>query len=228
MKTTNIVKSIVALAAVAAAALSVNAAEDGSAPVTGSVGAKYANQNFFRGGDLGDETLSLSAGLNGKLGGVGVFGDVVAAQSIGTDFGDQYFITAGLASTLFENVDVTGGYYHIENVPGAAAGELFGTASLDVLLSPTLGVNYNVDDELWSYIVGVSHSVQVAELDVTGHVCYGDTELTATTDRTYYLLGASAGYGLTDTTDLVVAVDYVDPDDADDETIFSVGINVRF
>jgi hypothetical protein len=228
MKTTNIVKSIVAIAAVAAVALSVNAANKGPAPVTGSVGAKYANQNYYRGGDLGDETLSLSVGLDGTLGGVGVFGDVLSAQSIGTDFGDQYYISAGVASTLFENVDVTGGYLHTENVPGDATGELFGTASLGVVLNPTVGINYNPDDELLSYIVGVSHSVEVAELDVTGHACYGDTELTSTTDRAYYLLGVSAGYGLTDTTDLTVAVDYVDPDDADDETIFSVGINVRF
>ena len=56
MKTTNVVKSIIAIVAVAAAA-SVNAADDAKpADLSGSVSVGYANENFYRGADIGDET----------------------------------------------------------------------------------------------------------------------------------------------------------------------------
>ncbi|MEK9699352.1 MAG: hypothetical protein VW270_26475, partial [Candidatus Poseidoniales archaeon] len=78
MKTT-IVK-LLAFVAAATLALSVNAAD--KAPISGSVSTGYATENFYRGADLGDDTLKVGAELRGGVAGLNAFGSVVTDQSI--------------------------------------------------------------------------------------------------------------------------------------------------
>jgi len=223
MKKTNIVKTLIAIAAVAAIN-SVNAADS----VSGNVKAGYSNENFYRGADLGNETLNVSANVKGSVSGVSVFGGVTTAQAINAG-ADQYYINAGVASSLFEDsLDVTGGYLHSESVSGDAIGELFATATGNVLLSPTLAAYYELDDQLWTFELGVKHELDLEVVGLCLHASVGDTEITSSTDRTYYTVGANVTRGLTDDVDLIASVDRIDADDSDDETVFAVGINVKF
>jgi hypothetical protein len=223
---TNIVK-ILAFAAAAATALSVNAANN--APVAdpvGSVSVGYANENFYRGADIGDETLKVGAELHGTVAGVSTFGSVVTNQSI--DGGaDQYFITAGIASKLFD-LDATTGYLHYENVPGEATGELFARLTASKFLNLSGIVYYELDNELWTTELGVSHSIDLDFATVTGSASIGNTEVSSSNDRTYHSVGVDARRELTADVDLVIGVEYVDADDSEDDTVFFTGVQVNF
>lgn len=228
MKTTNVVKSIIAIVAVAAAA-SVNAADDAkSADLSGSVSVGYANENFYRGADIGDETAKVGVSLQGSLGGLSTFGGLISNQSIGSG-SDQYFVSAGIASKMFEDaLNVSGGYLHTEGVPGDATGELFVKASADVLLNPTVSLYYELDDELWTTELGLNHEFDLNVATLCIHAGVGETETSSAADRTYYVIGAKATRSVADNTDLTLSLDRIDADDADDDLVFLAGLTVRF
>lgn len=221
---TNIVK-IVAFVAAAATALSVNAANDATA-VSGKVNLGYSAENNFRGADIGDETLKAGVVLKGTLSGVETFGSVLSDQSI--DGGaDQYYITAGIASELF-GLDASAGYFHAENVPGESTGELFARLTASKFLNLSGVVYYELDDELWTTELGVSHSVDLDLATVTGRAIVGNTEVSTSNDRTYYTVGVDARRELVEDLDLVIGVDFVDADDREDDTCFHAGIQIKF
>lgn len=224
---TNIVK-IVAFVAAATLAFSVNAAEKASeaSSITGSLSVGFSDQNIYRGADLGDDTLSVSTELRGGIAGLQAFGGLTTDQSI--DGGaDQYYISAGLASELF-GLDVAGGYLHSENVPGGSTEELFAKATANQLLNLTAAVYYELDDELWTAELGVSETIDLDIASLTGRAAVGNTEVTSSDDRTYYVLGADLSKQLAEDVDLVVGVEYTDADDVDDETAVLAGLQVKF
>lgn len=225
---TKLVK-ILAIVATATLAFSVNAADNApeSSVISGAVNLGFSDQNVYRGADLGDDTLSVEAKLSGKLSsGLEVFGGLVTDQSI--DGGaDQYYISSGIASKLFE-LDVTGGFLHSENVPGESTGELFATASTDKLFNLAVAVYYELDDELWTVEAGVSESVDLKLAELNVHACVGSTEVTSSDDRTYYVIGASLNKALASNVDVVVGIDYLDADDSSDETALVAGLQYRF
>jgi hypothetical protein len=220
---TNIVK-LLAFVAAATLALSVNAAD--KAPISGSVSTGYATENFYRGADLGDDTLKVGAELRGGVAGLNAFGSVVTDQSIDGDT-DQYYITAGIASQLF-GLDLASGYLHTEGVPGDATGELFARLTADKLFNLSGVVYYELDDELWTTEIGVSETIDLDLVSVTGRATVGNTEVTNSNDRTYYVVGADLRHGLVEDVDLVAGVEYVDADDREDDTLFHAGLQVKF
>lgn len=227
MKTTKVVTSLLALVAAATMVTSVNADSHGS-KLSGSASVGFANENYFRGADIGDDTLKAGVELSGEAGGVGVFGSVVTDQSI--DGGaDQYYISAGVASKLFDGaLNVSGGYLHRENVPGAAVGELFTSVGLSSALSPTGTLYYDIDDELWTVEFGIKQKYDIDFAQLCLHGSVGETEATAAIDRTYWLVGGNLSRELTDGVDLVVGLDYVDADDIEDDLVFTAGLTFNF
>lgn len=224
---TNIVK-LLAVVATAALALSVNAANNapGDSLVTGSLSTGFATENNYRGSDLGDDTLRAGAEIHGGVAGLNAFGGVVTTQSI--DGGaDQYFISAGVASKLFE-LDLSTGFLHTEGVPGEATGELFARLTASKLLNLSAIVYYELDDELWTTEIGVSETFDLDLVSVTGRASVGNTEVSNSNDRTYYVVGADIRRELVSDVDLVAGVDYIDADDREDDTCFHVGLQVKF
>ena len=227
MKTTKVVTTIVAFVAAAAAVSSVHADSHGS-NLRGSASVGFANENYYRGADLGDDTIKVGVEASSNIGNVGVFGSVVADQSTGSA-ADQYYISAGLASKLFEDtVNFSGGYLHREGVPGDANGELFASFGLGTALSPTGTVYYDIDNELWTLELGLKHEIDLDVAKLCLHGSVGETEATSTIDRTYWLAGAKLTRGVTDNADLVVGLDYVDADNIEDDLVFTTGLTFKF
>ena len=224
---TNIVK-LLAFVAAATLALSVNAANDTSEAslVSGSLSTGFATENNYRGADIGDDTLKVGAELRGGVAGLNAFGSVVSDQSI--DGGnDQYYISAGIASKLF-GLDLSTGFLHTEGVPGDATGELFARLTAESLLNLSGVVYYELDDELWTTEIGVSETIDLDLVSVTGRATVGNTEVTNSNDRTYYVVGADIRRKLVEDVDLVAGLDYIDADDREDDTCFHAGLQVRF
>ena len=224
---TNIVK-LLAFVAAATLALSVNAADDASnsSRVSGSLSTSFATENNYRGADIGDDTLNVGAELRGTVSGVETYSSIVTSQSIdGGD--DQYYITAGIASQLF-GLDLDTGYLHTENVPGGTADELFARLTAKSLLNLSGVVYYELDDELWTTEIGVSKTLDLDIASVTGRASIGNTEVTNSNDRTYYVVGADARRELAENVELVAGLDFVDADDREDDTCFHAGIAIKF
>ena len=225
MKKTNIVKTLILISAIAGVS-NINA--DEKTVFNGNLSTGYSNENFYRGADVGDETLKVGASVKGSLSNVGVFGSILSDQSINSG-ADQYYISAGVASSLFENnLDIAGGYLHRESKPGVAVGEVFSRLTGNILLSPSLIAYYNTDDKLWSTEVSVEHTFKHNLADLTLSALGGNTEVTSSNDRSYYVVGASLARSITDSVDVIASIDRIDPDDAKDETVFTVGIQLDF
>lgn len=227
MKTTKVVTSILAFVAIAATASSVNA-DSHESKLSGSASVGFANENYYRGADLGDDTIKAGVDVHGGLNGLGVFGSIVTDQSV--DGGaDQYYITAGLASKIFDgSVNLSTGYLHRENVPGVATGEIFASLELTTALTPVGTLYYDIDDELWTAELGIKqkYDIEIAKLCVHGLI--GETEATAAVDRTYWVVGAALSRELAEDVDLVAGLDYVDADNAEDDLVFTAGLTFNF
>ena len=177
MNTTKVVTKLISvLSAAAVLTVSVNAANVANKPsITGTVSAGFSNENYYRGVDLGDDTLKVGADIHTALSGIGVFGSIVSDQSI--DGGvDQYYITAGVASKLFD-MDLSTGFLHTENKPGGSTGEIFARLSTDRLLNLTGAVYYEVDHDLWTFELGGSHTIDLDFAKLTGRAAVGSTQV---------------------------------------------------
>ena len=97
-----------------------------------------------------------------------------------------------------------------------------------MLLNPTVSLYYELDDELWTGEFGVNHEFDLKAATLCIHAGVGETEVTSSTDRTYYVVGAKVTKSVTDTADLVLSLDRVDANDADDDLVFMTGLTVRF
>jgi hypothetical protein len=84
-----------------------------------------------------------------------------------------------------------GGFNHFEDVAGEALSEILVKASLSTVANPTLSVYRNVDDELYTIEGSVSHSVELSVADLGLSASAGNTDITESTDRSYYGFGAS-------------------------------------
>lgn len=225
MKTTKVVTSILALAAVATAT-SVNA--NSESKLSGSASVGYTNENYYRGVDIGDDTVKTGVEVSSSIEGVGVFGSFITDQSIDNG-ADQYYISTGVTSKLFQDsVDFTGGYLHREDVPGLATGELFASFEVDTTLSPAGTVYYDVDNKLWTLELGVKHQLDLEVAKLCVHAAVGETEASSTVDRTYWIAGAKLSREVTDNADVVIGLDYVDADNTQDDLVFSAGLAFKF
>ncbi|NBT41960.1 MAG: hypothetical protein EBT20_16075, partial [Alphaproteobacteria bacterium] len=118
------------------------------------------------------------------------------------------------------------GWLHREDTPGDAQSEVFVQLAIDTLLNPSVTLSQDVDDSFTTGELGLSHVFDLGLADLTTSGSAGTTE-TSTGSTNYYGAGAKLSRefgGLIAST----GVDYVNADDIDSETVFSVGIGVKF
>ena len=120
------------------------------------------------------------------------------------------------------------GINHFEDVPGSALSEVEARFSLGLPLSPSVAVFRDLDDSLYTFEVGVSYGVETELADLSLGASFGNTELTATSDVDYYILGADASKSLSDSASLGLSIDYVDADNTDDEVVLGTSLTFKF
>jgi hypothetical protein len=213
------------LALLCAFSINVGAAEQAASGFTGEVGIGYASDYFYRGVQVAEESTQIKARLSTDLSIADGF--ICAFVNQGLQSVDSYLFAAGLSdSYLNDSVTTKVGYLHREDTPGEAADELFVSAGLNIPLNPVVTISQDLNDDLTTAELGLSHvfDLDIVSLDITGNV--GNTETVANT-WSYYNVGAglSRSFG-----DLVarVGVDHIDAEDADEETVFSAGVTVKF
>lgn len=195
--------------------------------IAGSASIGYTSDYFRRGALLSEEAVQTSVGLEKEVAGFAISAGASTNQAISVGE-DSYIIEGGASAQLGELLNLYIGLQHFEQRSDDATLEVNVVASLDTVLSPSLSVFRDTDDELYTFELEVAHSldVQFAELDLSA--LYGNTDVTESVNEDYYSLGASVSKDLSANSAISLGYDYVDSDLIGEESIVSASVSFTF
>ena len=209
--------------------LSINVASAEAPGINGNLGTKFSSDYHRRGQVVSQEAVQAQVGFNVGLGGVDIFGDFFTNQSTDSDGGNNDELTVGLGSSFFE--DKLNAYVGIYNTDNSELGdnlEAFASLGLDFPLSPTVSVYRDTDDSLYTFEGQVSYGVDldVVNLELAGIL--GNTDVSSAIDSTYLGAKLTATKTIKDNVNLYADVALSDNDTRDNETLWGVGLSVKF
>jgi hypothetical protein len=209
--------------------LSINVASAEAPEVNGNLGTKFSSDYHRRGQVVSQEAVQAQVGFNVGLGDVDVFGDFFTNQSTASNGGNNDELTVGLGSSFFE--DKLSAYVGIYNTDNSELGdnlEAFASLGLDFPLSPTVSVYRDTDDSLYTFEGQVSYGVDldVVNLELAGIL--GNTDVSSVIDSTYLGAKLTATKTIKDNVNLYADVALSDNDTRDNETLWGVGLSVKF
>jgi len=209
--------------------LSINVASAEAPEVNGNIGTKFSSDYHRRGQLVSQEAIQAQVGFNVGLGGVDVFGDFFTNQSSSSNGADNDELTVGLGSSFFE--DKLSAYVGVYNTDNSELGnnlEAFASLSLDFPLSPTVSVYRDTDDSLYTFEGQVSYGIdlEVVNLELAGIL--GNTDVSSAIDSTYLGATLTATKTFKGNVDLYADVSVSDNDTRDNETLWGVGLSVKF
>lgn len=188
----------------------------------------YASDFFYRGEQKALESVQTAVDLEASL--LGLDGKLHACTNQSVDQGsDSYRFAAGLGTTFAGDLlSVYGGFNHFEDVAGEALSEIEISGTINAFSNPTVSAFRDVDDDLYTFEASLSESFDLsfASLGLRGSV--GNTEVTASNDRTYYSVGTSLSRQVGAGVDLGLSVDLVDSDDIEREFVFGTALTFDF
>ena len=197
--------------------------------LSGNISTGYKSDYIYRGALVSSEAIQTQLSVDGAITeSVGAYlTGFMSSPLAGTS--DTYEFIGGVSTSfLDELLAATGGYSHREQVDGASLGELFVGMAADVMLSPTVTVFYNLDSELYTTELSISHTVETSIANLTFGAGVGRTEATTTLDRDYFVAGLGASRVIVGDLKGNLGVDYIDAEDVDGETVMSVGLSMDF
>ena len=209
--------------------LSINVASAEAPVVNGNMGIKYSSDYHRRGQLVSQEAIQAQVGFNVDFGVVDLFGDFFTNQSTASNSSDNDELTVGLGTSMLN--DKLNAYVGVYNTDNSSAGdnlEAFASLGVDTLLSPSVSVYRDTDDSLYTFEGQVSYGVDldVVNLELAGIL--GNTDLTETNDSTYYGAKLTATKTIKDNVDLYADVSLSDNDVRENETLWGVGLSIKF
>jgi hypothetical protein len=193
----------------------------------GTVSLGYSSDYVRRGGLVSAEALQASAGYSASVSGLELSGSVFSNQPTGQEE-DTYLIKGGAGVQLGELLNLYVGLEHFETVDGDADLDVAVEAGFSSALNPNLYIAKDTDDDLYTFEGSVSHDVTLQDLTVSLGALYGYTDLTETTDETYYVLSAGTSVSISESADIELTYDYVDSDLSAEDNVFGIALNVNF
>ena len=210
--------------------LSINVASAEAPAVNGNVGAKYASDYHRRGAALSEEAIQAQVGFNIGVGSVDLFGDIFINQNSESSGSDTDETTFGLSKSLMDDTfNAYIGVYNTDVGVGDSNLEAFASVQANVVLSPTVSIYRDTDDSLYTYEGQLSYDLDLLEvvgLELAGIL--GNTDVSSTTDRSYFGAKLTATKTVRDDVNIYADVSLSDSDDLDTETIWGIGLNVKF
>ena len=210
-------------------ALLINAASAEGPDVQGEVSTRYTTDYHRRGAELSAEAIQAQVGFNVGLGSVDVFGDFFTNQSTGGSDINTDELTIGLGTGLFDdNINAYLGVYNTDSDGSESTLEAFAAISGNYLLSPTISFYRDTDDNLNTFEGSLSHTfdLSVVDLKLTGNA--GTTDVSTSTDYTYTGARATVSKDINDSVNLYTDLAITDTDTRDNETVWGMGLSVRF
>lgn len=199
-----------------------------SAALANSAKIGYVSDFFYRGEQKALESVQASLDIDQTVAGLNASLHACTNQSVDQGV-DSYGLAAGISHTFVDGLlNVYGGFNHFEDVAGEALSELAVKGSLNTFASPTLAVYRNVDDELYTFEGSISHSIALSIADLGLSASIGNTDITESTDRDYYSLGADLSREVGEGATVSASVDLVDADDIEREFVFGTALTFNF
>jgi hypothetical protein len=209
--------------------LSINVASAEAPEVNGKMGTKYSSDYHRRGQLVSQEAIQAQVGFNVGFGAVDLFGDFFTNQSTASNSADNNELTVGLGTSLLDDrLDAYVGVYNTDNTVAGDSLEAFASLGVNTLLSPSVSVYRDTDQSLYTFEGQVSYDVDlnIINLELAGML--GNTDLTTTEDSTYYGAKLTATKTIKDNVDLYADVSLSDNDVRDNETLWGVGLSIKF
>ena len=209
--------------------LFINVASAEEANLQGNVGLEYSSQHYFRGQSVSEEALQASVGANFDIAGLGAFVDFSTSQSLEVGE-DKHDTLVGVQTSFLDDLlSVSVGLLHYEYTAGDAELEGFIGATYNTVLSPTVRLYRNTDQDLSTYEASLSHGFDLGVADLTIGAGIGVTDLTAAVDSDYYEISATASRSLTDSIEAFAGLSYNDADNrSESDTFGGLGFSVKF
>jgi hypothetical protein len=213
--------AIVALLSV----FNINASAD---KVSGSLDVSHTSDYYFRGSELGTNSLQASVGANTSVNGVDLFANVFTNQTTASGSANTDILTVGGGKSFADGLlSLYTGVVNVDHDGSDSVLDAFISVKLDTALSPAVTVYRNTDDELYTVEGSVSYTIKSEIADLRLSVEAGTTDVTSSTNRDY--AGATAKlsrtYGAV-TPHLCLSV--VDADDSARDTIVRAGLTFKF
>ena len=190
---------------------------------------KYSSDYHRRGQITSQEAIQAQVGFNVGLGGVDVFGDFFTNQSTASGGADNDELTVGLSTAFLE--DKLNAYIGVYNTDNSASGnnlEAFASLGIDFPLSPTVSVYRDTDDSLYTFEGQLSYGVDLEVVNVELAGILGNTDVSSAIDSTYLGAKLTATKTIKDNVNLYADVALSDNDTRDNETLWGVGLSVKF
>lgn len=199
-----------------------------SAALANSAKIGYVSDFFYRGEQKALESVQASLDIDQTVAGLNASIHACTNQSVDQGV-DSYGLAAGISHTFVDGLlNIYGGFNHFEDVAGDALSEIALRAGLNTIASPTLAIYRNVDDELYTFEGSVSHSIALSIADLGLSASIGNTDITESTDRDYYGLGANLSRKVGEGATLSASVDLVDADNIEREFVFGTALTFNF
>lgn len=209
--------------------LSINVASAEAPQVNGNMGTKYSSDYHRRGELVSQGAIQAQVGFNVGLGAVDVFGDFFTNQSTSSDGADNNELTVGLGSSFFEDkLDAYVGIYNTDNSILGDSLEAFASVGLNLPLSPTVSVYRDTDDSLYTFEGQVSYGVDLEVVNVELAAILGNTDVSSAVDSTYLGAKLTATKTVKNNVDIYADVALSDNDTRDNETLWGVGLSIKF
>jgi len=195
--------------------------------VKGQLDVSYASDYYFRGASLGQDSIQASTGASVNINNLDVFADVFTNQTTGDDTGNTDIVTIGVGGNIASLLDVYVGLVNVDIDGTGSELDGFITFNLETLLSPSLSVYRNTDDELYTVEGSLSHTIVTDPLDIKVTASAGTTDVTSSDTRTY--VGGAVKLSKTVnqlTPHLCLSV--IDVEDRDAEFITKAGLTFKF
>jgi hypothetical protein len=206
--------------------LFINAASAES-PVNGNAGTKFTSDYHRRGAQLSTEAIQAQVGFNVGVGGLDLFGDFHTNQATEGSV-DTNELTVGLGTGLFD--DKLNAYIGLYNTDSSTASndlEAYASLGLNSVLSPSISLYRDTDDDLYTFEGTLSHTFDLGIADLKLGGLLGNTDSSSSTDYTYTGAKATLSKIINDI-NLYTDIGITDTDSRDNETVWGVGLSVKF
>ena len=209
--------------------LSLNAASGEALSVSGDVGARYASDYHRRGEVLSAEALQAQVGFNIGVGAVDFYGDLFRNQSSQTSGSNTDEATFGLGTSLWEDtLSAYLGVYNTDLGVGDDDLEAFASLQVNTLLAPKVSVYKDTEGSLYTFEGQLSHEVDLNVIDLQLAGILGNTDASATSNNTYYGAKLTASKTFKDNLNLYADIALSDNNVRENDTVWGIGLNVKF
>lgn len=196
--------------------------------VNGSLDVSHTSDYYFRGAELGADSLQASVGANTTVGGLDVFANYFTNQTTGDNTANTDVVTVGTGKSFADGLlSLYGGVVNLDNDTSGSTLDAFVSAKLGTVLSPAVTVYRNTDAALYTVEGSVSYTIETDIVDLKLSVEAGTTDVTSSTTRDY--AGATAKLSRTFgavTPHLCLSV--IDADDSARDSIVKAGLTFKF